>query len=289
MNRLSHILLASVATAAGFFMTAGLHASPILSAKSNAFFLYDDLPNPPSYDARAENGMAAINSQGGSPYSLPYEFHDRNGASGSIRGYVTGFSAGTVNGTYGGFTVRAYVTNDTPGPLVTYPEADNGIVRRYASRPLFSTARTLYNTVICAEFAGSIGYLDNYGNKQWGKYSAGNVMARNFTRSIYFNRNGVVGYVVPAWHLGDIAPGQTKYVDMTFKFRNDIPQATGLGATMNYWKTNNIDILANRPRFPRIASGVTDNGKMMLWPVAMGADSGTLSVVNFTTASVFHQ
>jgi hypothetical protein len=271
MNRLSHTTLASLIAAAGLctaslVFTSALHASPILNIAPLPF--NQTIPNPWNYDPHADIGIACINQSTGTRDLLPREFHDRNNGRGAIRGHVTALGS-TSSGYFNSFEITAYVTNDSPGPFpISYPGTTNaqGEFRRdigpvLGAAPSYAT--TMRSVLICAEFAGVTNYFNEDVVRQSGVSSTNLFRAIPGTHShaMYYFKGSHAGYIVPAWSLGDITPGQTKSVVMKFSIKGGVLKSSSLGTQLQSWLVGPgkplIDILGNRP----------DALKIYDWPV----------------------
>jgi hypothetical protein len=186
---------------------ASLTAAPsvVIDASSRADTIQS---GPPTLDPYASQGIRIMNNRGGDYY--PYEFHDASKKS-VIKGVITRLDRsyrmenGQMVDDIVGFDLQITVKNDSNDRSFLVPA-----VTRYMNesrKAVYSLGqRTMVDTYVCIEFAGTRGYYDEQG--VWKPADSYPSMTATDNDGFAFCHKradgGVLGYVVPAWNLGNI-------------------------------------------------------------------------------------
>lgn len=213
---------------------------PIVSGQLNQTAL---VPNGPPRDAAAARGQWFINVTNGIELVNSWEFHDSDDPL-SIHGVVTAILWGTNSPVAGytniaGFTILATISNNpAAGPFVPGLSTNAHGEQQLPPQPYYH--EMMWRTRIAAEFAaaqagpggspfvGAAPYVTGMTPPYYLDPFAGNqylIEAQNETHAAWYcysapdpnNPGNPPGtYYVPAWDVGDIPPGGTAQVVMTF-------------------------------------------------------------------------
>ena len=221
-------------------------------------------------------------TDGVTPGSRPYEFHDNQLGSGggfagtlAIRGIVTSITYAAGPGTpITAFQVTASVTNDTISPLSPWLNGQNS--HGEISNATLPFQGTMLNTMLTIEFA-----LTDKANQpqNWVlpyTQKLPEIHANNETHAAWYcydpndpASQGIPGnYYVPAWNYGTILPGQT--VTQMLDFLVDptsggmLPGDPRYNPLVQSFNDQTSDILMNRSTSLKISNWVdgiwVDNG-----------------------------
>ncbi len=253
-----------VAAALTLAVSAAL-AAPVRSIRSGAF--QSQTPSGPPWDPLAEQGQWFRAPDTGVEVVKAWEFHDDDDAL-SIQGIVQDIifdGTGASNIVY--FTVLATVSNNLPSVLSPPEDATNSHNEQQAARPS-AYAETMLGARITAEFAiaditmipdisGTPPYYTDPVSPTLG--------ARYFIEAINEHERawycwapghpgpgGPGEFQIPAWVLGDIAPGATASVLMAFQITNDdgtpgvMTRQDYRHSVIRYSQEQQADLLYNR-------------------------------------------
>ena len=284
------------------FGALAVNAGPVRPIVSGQFNQTAPIPNGPARDPFAQRGQWFINVTNGTEMVNSWEFHDSDDPL-SIHGVVTSILWGTNSPVVGytniaGFTILATISNNpAAGPFLPGLATNAHWEQQMPPQPYYHGM--MWRTRIAAEFAAAqagpggppfIGpapfvpgmappyYLDPFAGNQY------LIEAQNETQAAWYcysaadpaNPGNPPGaYYVPVWDVGDIPPGGTAQVVMSFLIKTyagvptEMPltdlRHSVLRASLNYGH----DVLYNR----------ADSLKISQWLDYLLIDGGNLIYV----------